>query len=112
MPCGGNSKGVTAAMSRGWQMNGILRLSTGLFLTPTVGANNLNGSGFQRPDVVPACNWRLDNPTPDRWFNGSCFAIPAQYTFGNAGRDIIEGPGPRNFDLSLFRKLHLSLGDS
>jgi hypothetical protein len=111
MPFGRNSKGVTAAMSRGWQMNGILRLSTGLFLTPTVGANNLNGSGFQRPDVVPGCNWKLDNPTPDRWFNPSCFAIPAQYTFGNAGRDIIEGPGTHNFDFSLFRNLYLSGGE-
>ena len=73
-----------------------------------MGANNLNGSGFQRPDMVPGCNWKLDNPTPDRWFNPACFAIPAQYTFGNAGRDIIEGPGTHNFDFSVFRNVYLS----
>ncbi len=112
MPFGRDSKGVTSALARGWQMNGILRLSTGLFLTPTVGANNLNGSGFQRPDVVPGCKWQLDNPTPDRWFNPSCFAIPAQYSFGNAGRDIIEGPGTHNLDFSLFRNIYLSSGES
>ena len=112
MPFGRNSKGFTSALVRGWQMNGILRLSTGLFLTPTVGPNNLNGSGFQRADVVPGCNWKLDNPGPGRWFNPGCFAIPAQYTFGNAGRDIIEGPGTHNFDFSIFRSIYLSKGDS
>jgi hypothetical protein len=112
MPFGRNSKGLTSAIARGWQMNGILRLSTGLYLTPTVGANNLNGSGFQRPDMVPGCNWKLDNPKPDLWFKSACFAVPAQYTFGNAGRDIIEGPGTHNLDFSLFRNLYLSRGDS
>lgn len=62
--------------------------------------------------IAPGCNSRLDNPTPDRWFNSSCFAIPAQYTFGNGGRDIIAGPGTHNFDFSLFRNLYLSRGDT
>lgn len=112
MPFGRDAKGFAAAAVRGWQVNGILRLSTGLFLTPTVGANNLNGSGFQRPDVVPGCNWKLENPTPDRWFNSSCFAIPAQFTFGNGGRNIIEGPGTHNLDFSMFRNLYFSRGDA
>jgi hypothetical protein len=112
MPFGRNAGGVTGALVRGWQMNGILRLSTGFYLTSTVGPNNLNGSGFQRPDVVPGCNLKLDKPTPDLWFNSACFAIPAQYSFGNAGRDIVEGPGTHNFDFSLFRNLYLSAGDT
>ncbi len=112
MPFARNSKGISSALVRGWQMNGILRLSGGLYLTPTVGANNLNGSGFQRPDLIPGCSWKLDNPTPDRWFNAACFAIPAQYTFGNAGRDIIVGPGTHNFDFSLFRNLYLKGGET
>ena len=112
LPFGRDATGLTAALLRGWQMNGILRLSTGLYLTPTVGPNNLNGSGFQRADVVSGCDWRLDNPTPDRWFNPGCFAIPAQFTFGNAGRNIIEGPGTRNLDFSLFRNIYLSRGET
>jgi hypothetical protein len=107
----GGGRGATMLV-RGWQVNGILRLSTGFYLSPTVGPNNLNGSGFQRADVVPGCDFRLENRTPDRWFNPGCFAIPAQFTFGNAGRNIIEGPGTRNFDFSLFRNIYLSRGDS
>jgi len=112
LPFARGAKGLAAALAQGWQVNGILRLSTGLFLTPTMGANNLNGSGFQRPDVVPGCAVQLDNPTPDRWFNASCFTSPAQYTFGNAGRDIIQGPGTKNFDFSVFRNLYLSRGET
>lgn len=111
MPFARSASGLKAGLIRGWQMNGILRLSTGLYLEPTVGPNNLNGSGFQRPDVVPGCNWRLSDPTPNRWFDPSCFAIPVQYTFGNAGRNIIEGPGTHNLDLSLFRNIYLTRGD-
>lgn len=112
LPFAGDKSGLQAALVRGWQFNGILRLSTGLFLTPTVGPNNLNGSGFQRADAVAGCRSKLDSPTPDRWFNPSCFAIPAQFTFGNAGRNIIEGPGTRNLDFSLFRNLYLSKGET
>jgi len=112
LPFGRGAKGAAAALVRGWQTNGILRLSTGLYLEPTVGPNNLNGSGFQRPDLVPGCNWTLSSPTPDRWFSPACFSIPAQYAFGNAGRDIIAGPGTHNFDFSVFRNMYLTKGDS
>lgn len=112
LPFARGASGVAAALAKGWQINGILRLSTGQFLTPTVGPNNLNGAGFQRADVVPGCNWNLDNPTPNRWFDAGCFTIPAQFTYGNAGRNIIEGPGTRNFDFSIFRNIYLSKGDT
>jgi hypothetical protein len=112
LPFARKSRGLTAALARGWQLNGIARLSTGPYLQPTVGPNNLNGSGFQRPDLVAGCKIKLDNPTPTLWFNKACFTIPAQYTFGNAGRDIIEGPGTHNLDASLFRNIYLTHGDA
>jgi hypothetical protein len=111
LPFGKTGGGVSAALLKGWQVNGILRLSTGQYLTPTVGPNTLNGAGFQRADVVPGCDWNIENPTPNRWFNPSCFTIPAQFTFGNAGRNIIEGPGTRNIDFSVFRNIQLSKAD-
>jgi outer membrane receptor protein involved in Fe transport len=89
----------------GWQTNGILRLSAGLPLTPTMATSTLNGSGFQRANVVAGCNWRLDNPTPLRWFDTSCFNAPPQFVFGNAGRNTVTGPGTRQFDFSLFKNI-------
>ena len=49
---------------------------------------------------VPA----LSNPGPDEWFNTAAFAIPAPYTFGNAGRNILRGPGLVTLDASLARQ--------
>jgi len=47
-----------------------------------------------------------DKRTPDQWFNTAAFSTPAPFTFGNAGRDIIPGPGNIVFDLSLLRRFH------
>ena len=57
-----------------------------------------------------------DQRTPNRWFNPDAFTTPpiyydAQGAFsipGNAGRDIITGPGLGVWDLTLERRLRLS----
>jgi hypothetical protein len=41
--------------------------------------------------------------TPDHYFNTAAFSDPLPYTFGNAGRDTIPGPGNEVFDFSLHR---------
>jgi hypothetical protein len=41
----------------------------------------------------------------EQWFNTAAFALPALGTDGNAGRNIVEGPGLRNVDLGLFRDI-------
>ena len=37
----------------------------------------------------------------------SAFALPALYTYGNAGRNILRGPGLVNLDFSLFKNIPL-----
>jgi hypothetical protein len=39
--------------------------------------------------------------TIDRWFDTTAFAVPAQYTIGNAGRNILYGPGSTSMDLKI-----------
>ena len=59
----------------------------------------IGGNNLERPNLVANPN---DAPqTPAEWFNTSAFALPAQYSFGNAGRNIVTGPGLANLDLSL-----------
>ena len=79
----------------GWQLNGLLNLQSGTWLTPIFSGadpsntNNLTG----RPDVV---NTSAGNPHMlNEWFDPSAFAAPPTGVgrFGNAGRGIIEGPG-------------------
>ena len=59
----------------------------------------IGGNNVERPNVTADPN--AGPKTPEEWFNVGAFALPAQYTFGNAGRNIVIGPGLANLDLSL-----------
>jgi hypothetical protein len=45
--------------------------------------------------IRPALGAKLDNPTPERWFDTGAFINPPLYTFGNVGRTLpdVRGPG-------------------
>ena len=42
--------------------------------------------------------------TVDEWFNTKAFALPAQYTFGNAGAYITNADGIIGIDMALEKK--------
>ena len=42
--------------------------------------------------------------TATEWFNPAAFAAPAAYTFGNAGRNSVYGPGMQTLDFAVARK--------
>ena len=92
----------------GWQINGLNTFQTGLPFTPTLSAATTNTGTGSRPDRV--ADGKLENPTVDRWFDISAFATPPQFTYGNAGRNILYGPGRVNFDFSLFKEFRVSQG--
>jgi hypothetical protein len=46
--------------------------------------------------------------TASRRFDASAFVAPAQFVFGNSGRNILRGPGTKQLDLSLFKSFALS----
>lgn len=60
-----------------------------------------------RANVVPGVAWRLDNPTPAQFFNTAAFALPAQFTWGNVGRGVVDTPGTNNFDFSMTKVFRL-----
>jgi hypothetical protein len=59
-----------------------------------------------RPNLI--ANPNISNPTPSKFFNPAAFQIPEAGTFGNAGRNVIIGPGLQNVDLALARSIRLS----
>src|SRR6267378_2672416 len=73
-----------------WQVNGIADVRSGVPVNLTVSGDiaNTGNVGYMRPNVVG--DWRVDNPTPVRWFNTSAFVAPAPFTFGNAGRNFLR----------------------
>jgi hypothetical protein len=42
------------------------------------------------------------------WFNTADFKSAPQGTWGNSGRNILQGPGTKNIDFSVFKNTHLT----
>jgi len=95
----------------GWQWGGILHVASGEPFTPIITGDPLGmkGDQFDRPDVLrgPGCSGSLVNPgKPLDYIKTQCFAFPNPSTrFGDAGRNILVGPGILNLDTSLFRNI-------
>jgi TonB dependent receptor-like, beta-barrel len=107
--------GWVTTLLTGWQTFGILTLQTGRPFTVALlseidnsgtGRSLLGFGANDRPNVVG--DPRLANPSSERWFDTSAFIFPAPGTFGNAGRNIVEGPGYQNFNASLMKNTAIS----
>jgi hypothetical protein len=98
-----DKEGALDAILGGWQLGGIVTIAAGFPFSPatSLDTSNTGGSGQQqlRPDLVG--NPDPGQRTPARWFNPDAYATPAQFTFGNAGRNSLVGPGTRTADLYL-----------
>jgi hypothetical protein len=84
-----------------WQVGGNFTAQTGAPFTVNISSDQANiGSGpAQRPNVSSDPN---NGPkTPNGWFNTAVFSLPGLYTFGNAPRNAVIGPGLSEFDISL-----------
>jgi hypothetical protein len=90
-----------ARVTDDWEFAGVCRMMSGAPFTPgfsTVDGQDITGTPTEsaRIDVLdPAA------PPLER------FGRPGRGTFGNAGTNILRGPGTNNWDLSLYRTLRL-----
>ena len=99
-------------LTGGWNAYAIATYAGGRPLTPQLSRDNSNTGntggifGSDRPHLLadPA----VPDPGPAGDFARSAFAIPAPLTFGDAGRNILTGPGRSSFDFALVRSLRLS----
>jgi hypothetical protein len=93
----------------GWQMTGLLLKRGGLPLTITQTQGVQSTGTGNRPNRV--CGGLAAKPTIDQWFDPSCFVSPADITgtFGNAGRNILRGPGSFNIDASLIKNTKIGM---
>ena len=100
-----DNRALNAALG-GWDTNLIFTAQTGLPFTPVL-QTSVSNAGGSRPNRLRS--GELDNRDPFLWFDNSfntanaAWGVPAQFTFGNAGRNILRGPGRVNLDWSLFK---------
>ncbi len=111
---GGAPRAVNALIG-GWQWQGINTLQSGVPYTVTINTDRANtGQGSQRPDSVaptiqpknlgcwyftsanPACRALLPS-------QADTFALPAQFTYGNLGRNTLRGDRLVQLDMSLIK---------
>ena len=108
------------AVIGGWNAAGVTTLHSGLPFTPTITTDVANtGVGGQRPQVVGTPDVI---GSPSCWFyisvNPACvalapsatnaFATPAQYTYGNGGRNILRADGLVQFDFTLMKRFRIT----
>lgn len=105
------SNGVGSAILGGFQVSSIITSQTGTpfraGLSNSLGGSNTGNStiasGIDRPNLVPGVDPNAGPKSHTQWFNPAAFALPNPGTFGNAGRNILKGPGFTNVDLTMAR---------
>jgi hypothetical protein len=88
----------------GWQTNGIVNLQSGFPFNVTIPGDTANtGVGSQRPNLVSLPSSNCGNGRLTNCIDPAAFALPAAYTYGNADRNLLYGPGLYNIDFSAFK---------
>jgi hypothetical protein len=125
LPFFAHAAGWQGQLLGGWQVNGITSFMSGTPFTvyDSVGVSAQGGapeiSGFpsDRPNLVgdPAkgtCSNGARTGTPDCWFNPGAFQQLDPTTqigeFGNAGRNIVQGPGLQQWDFSMLKNFRFT----
>lgn len=104
------SNGVVDAAFGGWHLGGIYTLASGFPFSPYIGndTSNTGTQGIPRPDQLRDGNLPRGQRTATHWFDVAAFAAPSGFAFGNAGRNVLIGPGQNVFDWSLRKEFVLT----
>jgi hypothetical protein len=113
--------GFTRAAAGGWELGGIFSASTGEPFTPLLSEGDVlgqnNSDPFAYPDRLPSCGNSLTNSgNVANYIKLNCFVIPSvanvngtnYIRIGNAGRNILTGPGLVDFDFSVVKNTRIT----
>jgi len=96
----------------GWELGGLVTLKSGSPVNILTGTDNSRtGVGFDRPSVIGDPN---DLPARSKaeelaeYFDVSAFVPNTIGTYGNAGRNVIIGPGLFDWDVSLAKRFRIT----
>jgi hypothetical protein len=95
----------------GWQVSGLLLARSGYPFTvvQSQGPRSTFSPGpIYRPNRIRSGT--VDDPTVDRWFDTGAFVATTEQTatFGNAGRNILRGPGQFTIDAALLKHTRIA----
>jgi hypothetical protein len=95
----------------GWQANGIVTLQSGTPFNVSTGTDTANtgSSGTYRPNLVhaPTANCGRGHLVgcidPTAYTIADLFPATTNYAYGNAGRNLLHGPGSQTVNMSLIK---------
>ncbi|PYT79375.1 MAG: hypothetical protein DMG40_16490 [Acidobacteria bacterium] len=101
-------QGVLGRVLGRWEWSGITTYAAGYPFTVTETGNRSGTGNAGRPNVVGPLYVEPGNVA--RYFNTAAFAPQPLGQFGNAGRDILRGPGLGVWNMSLYKNTPFQLG--
>lgn len=98
-------KGIFGRILGGWNLSGLWTMNSGRLYSPSMTA--VARQIATRPDVVG--EWRLpaNERSLFRYFRTEAFARPADFTWGNAGKWVVRGPGTIDFGGFVFKNIRI-----
>ncbi len=111
----GHSKLIRQTLG-GWEATGIVTAQSGFPFTISGGYGDESGSlqYAERADVVPGQPVAVQQGGQKQWlasyFNTAAFTTPAPGTFGDSGKNILNGPAQVNADLGASKNWAVSEG--
>jgi hypothetical protein len=103
LPFAKGSAGATRALFGDWLVSGIFAARSGRPFTVVQGNNNVGPYHTGLPNRIGDGE---GEETVTRWFDPTAFQAVPSGTFGNAGRNILRGPGWKALDLSLQKRIN------
>jgi hypothetical protein len=97
----------------GWQLSSVFQVETGTPFSVLMNCADIDAEGDNcRPNRISSGELPADERSIGGWFNTSAFVIPSPVAYGNAGRNILRGPGSATVDGALAKSFALPGGDA
>jgi hypothetical protein len=104
---------LVRTLTRDWRGSMVYQAETGFPMTisvfgDTANAGTVVGENPIRANVTGQKVFGPGTRNSTTWFNPAAFAAPPAYTFGNAGRNSVYGPGMQTMDLGIVREFPIA----
>jgi hypothetical protein len=112
LPFGKGSGFLNSGILSGWQLSGIASARSGLPVNvrisrPASALPDQLNSG-QRPNRIPGVPLFPSHRTPGNWLNPAAYAVPANGTWGNLGRNAVRAPGIWQIDPAISKRFRVT----
>jgi len=100
--------GWSGKLTKNWRMSTLYQVQSGFPFTISVFGDTANsgtvlGENPIRANVTGQPIFPSGTRNSSAWFNTAAFAAPPAFTFGNAGRNSVYGPGMQSLDFAVSR---------